>query len=114
MTINKMKKLMKIINKWSDDTFDNGNHNNRRSLSVAYHLKKEIDELIESLEKSFDNKEQVNEEIVDCFMQLLDIATLYGLNSDELISKSYEKLEINKNRKWGKPDGNGVVEHIRK
>jgi hypothetical protein len=25
-----------------------------------------------------------------------------------------EKLEINKNRKWGKPDANGVIEHTNK
>jgi hypothetical protein len=33
--------------------------------------------------------------------------------SDELLTACFNKLEINKNRVWGKPDENGVVEHIK-
>lgn len=52
-------------------------------------------------------------EMADVFMLLLDTATHFGVNANELITITYNKLDINKKRKWGKPDVNGVVEHIR-
>ena len=52
-------------------------------------------------------------EFADCFMLLLDAASHYDLTAEELIEVTVTKLEINRQRKWGKPDKNGVVEHIR-
>lgn len=117
-----LQNLMNDISEWSDATFGDG----QRNPAIAYHLKKEIDELIEALNKAnalgTDNSVGIGEfgrhlsktkmEYADCFMLLLDSAHHFGLSADELIMVTRAKLEINKTRKWGKPDTNGVVEHI--
>jgi len=55
----------------------------------------------------------VHDEFADVFMLLLDCATHFGINTDELITITYNKLDVNKKRKWGTADKNGVVEHIK-
>jgi hypothetical protein len=52
-------------------------------------------------------------EYADCLILLLDAYRMNGGRADDLIETCYKKLEINRKRKWGKPDTNGVVEHIR-
>jgi len=44
---------------------------------------------------------------------LLDIAAQEQIDISDLLRASYEKLEVNKKRKWSEPDENGVVEHIK-
>jgi hypothetical protein len=34
------------------------------------------------------------------------------MNYNDICKAISEKFEINKKRKWGKPDANGVVNHI--
>jgi NTP pyrophosphatase (non-canonical NTP hydrolase) len=120
--MNELQILMNDISEWSDSTFGDV----QRNPAIVYHLKKEVDELIESLHKSnslrLDNSIGVDEfnrqtdkvemEFADCFMLLLDSARHFGLTAEQLIELTKEKLSINKARKWGKPDANGVVEHI--
>ena len=120
--MNELQTLMNDISEWSDATFGDG----QRNPAIVYHLKKEVDELIEALHKSnalgADNsvgvgelKRQLNKtemEFADCFMLLLDSAHHFGLTAENLLELTREKLEINKKREWGKPDDNGVVEHI--
>lgn len=52
-------------------------------------------------------------EIADCLFLTFDAARRAGMTLDELINTAFEKLEINKSRKWGKPTADGPVEHIR-
>lgn len=111
-----MKELQNLINEisaWSDKTFGDG----QRNPAIAYHLKKEVDELIHALEQDQGNptKEGMTKvcfEFADCFMLLLDSAKHFGLTAGNLLWYTEEKLRINKHRKWGKPDENGVIEHI--
>ena len=120
---NRLQTLQDNIKQWSDDTFGS----NRSGKPIAHHLKKEIDEVIDAievLEKSiFETKDDVREvywkghtrvkfELADCLTLLLDVASHENINVSELLDASEEKMEINKNRKWGEPDENGVVEHI--
>ena len=110
-----LQKLMDDIAEWSDTTFGR----RQRNPAITYHLKKEIDELICAIEKyqngSSDFYENLHEkvcfEFADCFMLLLDSASHFGFTADDLFYHTKEKLEINKNRSWGKPDENGVIEH---
>lgn len=120
----KLQQLMYEISEWSDRAFGSGP---ARNPGIIYHLKKEVDELIEALEKTnvlgVDNSIGIGEygrqvdrtkmEYADCLMLLLDSAHHFGIRADELIEFTDRKLQINKQRKWGNPDENGVVEHIR-
>lgn len=121
--MSELQTLMDSISEWSDATFGNA----QRNPAIIYHLKKEIDELIEAMLKVNDmycddsvsdlefvrQFNKTNMEFADCFMLLLDSAHHFNLTAGKLIKLSKEKLEINKKRKWGNPDKNGVVEHIR-
>jgi hypothetical protein len=122
--IQAVQKLQDDIKKWSDEAF--GIH--RTGKPIAHHLKKEVDELIDALAdfhqgtyaenitvgamQVMNKRERILMESVDCFTLLLDILAHEGFNVDHLIDASHRKLEINKKRKWGKPDENGVFEHI--
>lgn len=99
-----VRQLSAGIREWSDKAFGVG----RNGLSMAYHLKKEVDEVIQDIETFVDP----GKELADCLMLVLDCASHSGISVRDLLKLTDEKLEINKNRKWGTPDENGVVEHI--
>lgn len=88
--------LQREIGIWGDATFGQST-----PASVLAHLRKEIAELVES-EKS--------EEIADCVMLLIHFAHKKAVSIRDAVR---EKFEICKKRKWGKPDAEGVVEHVR-
>jgi len=118
-----LQNLMNNISEWSDSTFGDS----QRNPAIVYHLKKEVNELIDALNElntlgcdvsigigEFGRQvDKTKMEFADCFMLLLDSAHHFGITADELLTLTHQKLLINKNRKWGKPDQNGVVEHIR-
>jgi NTP pyrophosphatase (non-canonical NTP hydrolase) len=118
--MDELQKLMNRIQEWSDITF--GRY--RIASSMVYHLKKEVDELLEKLmiynQGEYKSpihltikRKEIYFEFADCFMLILDAASHFGLTADELMDFTSRKLEINKNRKWGEPDENGVVRHIK-
>lgn len=112
------QKLMDAQRQWSDNTFDSGNFSAMRSIAISHHLQKESRELTEATvnclrDPTEENFCRLTEEIADCQLLLLDIAAHMGFGVDIIISACRSKHEINKSRKWGKPDANGVVEHIR-
>lgn len=124
--LQRIQKLQDDIMKWSDDTF--GKY--RTASPMAHHLKKEIDELIDALKQLDDEaythsditaigvqelmrkNKRVLFELADCLTLIVDCAAHSQINMNTLISASEEKLKINKDRIWGNPDENGVVEHI--
>lgn len=122
--MNDIQKLQDDIKKWSDEAF--GIY--RTGTPIVYHLKKEIDELINALDdlhqgvyandvtvgamQVVNKRHQILMESVDCFTLLLDVLAHEQFDVNQLIEASYIKLEINKKRKWGEPNENGVVEHI--
>lgn len=121
--MDKLQELMDDISEWSDKTFGEG----QRNPAILHHLKKEVPELIAAImyyqerntidlpyRKANELLKEVWEEYADCFMLLLDSANNFGLSADRLLHITRQKLEVNKTRKWGKPDCNGVVEHLRK
>lgn len=114
-----LSKLSIEIKAWSDKTF--GMH--RIATPIVYHLKKEVNELIEALdvyhkgnyseEMYQKNFNSVMEEFADCYMLLIDAASHFPVTQDQILIEVRKKLEINKLRKWGSPDENGIVEHIK-
>ncbi len=96
-----IQQLQNDIAQWSDATFGA----NRPANIPLYHLAKEIEELIAAPDDHM--------EYADCLILLLDAYRMVGGNADDLIEYGHRKLAINRGRKWGTPDENGVVEHIR-
>lgn len=91
-----MKSFQDKVGEWGNYTFPRGTPD-----SIVTHLKKEVEELAESHDPA---------EAADCFLLLLQHAHRCGY---DLAAEAIKKFEINKNRKWGIPDAEGVVEHIR-
>lgn len=107
-TLTHMQLFMSEIHAWADLTFGA----KRKPEAVVHHLKKECDELIESLKKPEDHF-HIREELADCFILILNVTSKAGYDFPTLLRDAKAKMDINKARKWGKPDKNGVVEHIK-
>jgi NTP pyrophosphatase (non-canonical NTP hydrolase) len=100
-----MNKLIFIqITDWQRETFPAST-----ALSSAKHLKKEVEELILAIEKG--DKENIEEELADCFFMLFSIADREGLDYNQLTYQVQLKLMVNKSRVWNKPDADGCVHH---
>jgi hypothetical protein len=93
--------LQNKIAKWSDKTFGY----DRNPCAPLAHLMKEVAETATNYTDIM--------EYADCMMLILDSARMAGHSATEILKATYKKLAINKKRKWGEPDNNGVVEHIR-
>ena len=105
------KKQFKKITNWQKKTFGEAT-----ALSKIAHLKEEIKELETELSPSESNSdESVKEkelEFADCFILLFGAAASDGMSYKNICDCIDEKMQINYNRKWGKPKKNGVVNHI--
>jgi NTP pyrophosphatase (non-canonical NTP hydrolase) len=102
--MNELQKLMDDIREWSDATFGEG----QRTIPILRHLIKEVPEAIEACDR---DAETAIYEFADCMMLLLDAVNHHGISAEDLMLSVRTKLERNKNRKWGEPDENGVIEH---
>lgn len=74
---------------------------NQTVLGKIEHLRSEVNELHDAPEDG--------EEMADCLLLLLDIASHQGV---DLMDEAWKKLEKNKLRQWGKPDELGVIRHV--
>lgn len=95
----------KEITAWQKETFGEAT-----ALSKIAHLSQEITELESDL---FHQAENRRLEFADCFFLLFGAAAADGMSYEDICNAIQEKFEINKVRKWGKPDANGVVNHIK-
>lgn len=106
-----MKKLIEDVVQFQRETFPSATHK-----SKLFHLLKEVEELIEELE-TFESgggsMKRIESEYADCFILLIGSFSYAGFEYKDIERIVREKLEINKKRKWGKPDSNGVVLHIK-
>jgi len=96
--IDSMKNFQSEDGEWASKTFPQATNQ-----SITEHLKREVNELSNSKD-SCDTSEAA-----DCLLILLHHAHKNGY---DLLSEAKSKFEINKKRKWGKPDKLGVVEHV--
>ena len=87
--------------RWSEQTFGVA----RSPDGPIAHLVKEVKELQQN---PYDIMEYA-----DCLMLILDAASNASITGDKLLEAAWEKLEINRQRDWGIPDADGVVEHRR-
>lgn len=93
--------LFNSVTDWQFATF--GKRSNPKP--PIHHLLKEVNELLE-------NPSDLSE-YADCFFLLFNAAAEAGYTSEHLLKAIADKLEVNRKRKWGKADSNGVVEHIK-
>ena len=84
---------------WAEETFPQ-----RTNHSILTHLRRELDEIEASPDKL--------EEWADAMLLFMHGLRERGFDMHLLTVALETKFEINKKRKWGKPDEHGVVEHI--
>lgn len=99
-----MNELFEKITAWQHDTFGE-----TTPLSVAKHLRKEVDELIEALERG--DTEHAQEELSDVQILLWNEAKKLGMDFYEISANVRKKHTKNLQRKWLKPDADGCVHH---
>ena len=85
---------------WADKTFPSST-----SASIMAHLRRELVELAEETDPI-----KRRAECADVLLLMIHLAHKEGWS---LQSALRDKFEVNKRRTWGKPDAEGVVEHVR-
>ncbi len=99
------KQQFEKIANWQKETFGQAT-----AMSKMSHLAKELIELAEDLKT---NAPERRLEFADCFLLLFGCAASDGMTYEDICKCIDEKHEINLKRKWGQPDENGVVSHIK-
>lgn len=102
-----IEQVVEQFHEWQVETFKNAT-----PISKLKHLEQEVIELIIELTDSAD-EEKIKSEYADCFALLFGSARARGYTMQDIADFLLAKLEVNKRRKWGKPDENGVVNHIK-
>jgi hypothetical protein len=91
-----LETLFEEIQVWQRETFPRAT-----ALSAANHLVREAKELLEDPSEL--------SELADVIILAVGVADQLGIDIEEVVRI---KLEINKERVWGEPDEDGVVEHV--
>lgn len=99
------KEQFEAISQWQNETFGQAT-----ALSKLSHLNQEIIELNTEI---IGNTEHKKMEFADCFILLFGCAASDGMTYEDICKAIDDKMEINKKRTWGKPNENGVVNHIK-
>lgn len=94
------------ITEWQQRTFPNSTE-----LSRVKHLIKEVDELKD--EVCVGTVEEKEMEYADCFFLLFGAAKMAGMTYNDICYAIERKFEINRQRQWGRPDSDGVVNHLK-
>lgn len=96
------------ITDWQDKTFPISSE-----VSRINHLIKEVQELKSEAKKGINGLDIAKKmEYADCFFLLFGAAKKAGYSYEEICEFIQNKFIINKHRVWGKPDKDGVVQHI--
>lgn len=95
----------KDVTQWQQETFGRAT-----SLSKVAHLSEEVNELADAIDLNLKDKRL---EFADCFLLLFGAASSDGMTYEDICAAIDEKMKINRSRKWGQPDSNGVVKHIK-
>ena len=107
-----MNKLQQEHGDWANKQFSSHFKDGiPNPMAPFYHLvdpsKGEVWELLEALKSG--NYQRIALELADCQLLLYSIAHLCSVD----LEKSAEyKFMVNRNRSWGQPDVDGIVEHV--
>lgn len=97
------KELFLETTQWQNYTFKKAT-----ASSKLAHLKEELQELRNDIEN---NNPEKRLEFADCFMLLYGAAASSGMDYEDIQVAIKEKMTINYNRKWRKPNEEGYVKH---
>ena len=101
-----MKNLQNKIGKWQNKTLGDSN---KRPVAILAHLKREVIELEKILVYTLKaNKKEIGRELADCAILLVGLAEAFNIDLETAVN---EKTQVNRERKWKKPDQQGVIEH---
>lgn len=104
-----LDRFQNAVGEWAEQTFTAAT-----DASVVAHLRREVKELRDLMGMAEEGYAIATHEIAlesaDCFLLLLHLAHRCGFS---LIDAAETKFAANKRREWGKPDAEGVVEHVR-
>ena len=92
--------------KWQLETFGEAT-----PISCLAHLREEVDEL--ELDIRSGDTSGSHMEFADCFILLFGAAGRAGMSYADICTAVETKMAVNRKRKWGKPEANGVVNHIK-
>jgi len=94
------------ITNWQDKTFPNAT-----VFSKVKHLEEEVKELLHDI--TWERKTNIKSEFADCILLIYGACSKYGLSYDDINNAIDDKMKINMERKWGEPNSDGVVNHIK-
>jgi phosphoribosyl-ATP pyrophosphohydrolase len=101
------KEMFEEITRWQKEIFTSAT-----DITALAHLQEEVREVKEAVFLEV-NEMLVAEEYADCFMLLFGSAALHGLSYEDICNVIKRKFEVNKQRKWGKPNEDGYVKHVK-
>lgn len=105
-----LDEFQKEVGEWGEVTFPKSYIN-----SVIDHFDDESKELIGNFKDeegnrfSFVSYTNADEEAADCVLLLLHYCHKRDISLMQLME---DKMKVNRERKWGKPDERGVVRHV--
>ncbi len=99
IVMNHFPDLFAEVCQWQKATFRDAT-----PRSKIAHLRKEVEEL--------NQRPDDDHEYADCMLLLIGAWGARGKSAAELVQACRDKLDINRARKWGRPDQSGVVEHL--
>ena len=102
------EEIFNSIMQWQNETFPHAT-----ALSKVVHLTSEVEELRMELITQNNDPKVTHLEYADCFLLLMGSAASYGMTFQDICEVINKKMGINKKRKWGNPDKDGVVNHVK-
>lgn len=100
---NNLRQVQLEITRWAQETFPH-----RTDHHATYKLNmEEIPELM--MHKKEKGTENIGTELADCFILLLDLGSLWGVDVAQAIEK---KMRVNYARQWNM-DANGIAQHVK-
>jgi NTP pyrophosphatase (non-canonical NTP hydrolase) len=93
------------VGQWGQETFPQST-----PRTIVAHLGREVRELEVEVLADHPDADAVAEEAADCLLLLYHLAHRFGFSLHDATAVKFSQVKA---RAWGKPDAEGVVEHVR-
>lgn len=104
-----LRRWQRDIGDWQQKTFGEGFGINW-VWSLYKHLREELEELKMSFCSVELNREEIGTEMADIFILLSAMAERMDIDLEAAVRL---KMKVNRERKWQKPDKDGVIRHLK-